>query len=97
MMPLEPAAVLTASQRPCEDYHYFMEGHLIWCETSVTAIEERRRENTRVQYPINSNVMLRPRTFLFNVDELSLRVYFVVTTETSFDWGSIPHAAGSTE
>lgn len=82
---------LSSLKDPCEEYKYFTEGHLIWSETSIAAIEMRIRENTSSQYSINSNVMLHPRAFLFNVDEFSKRVYFVTTTEASFDWDSVSH------
>ena len=73
-----------------EEYQYFSLGHIIWSETSVSEIERMIRADSSALVP---GVGPRPNipSFLLHVDEDEKHVYFVMTTEPSFDWSSVPH------
>ena len=81
---------LKSLQDPQEEYQYFTLGHIIWSETFISEIEQLIRADSSALVP---GVGPRPNIprFLLHVNEATKRVYFVQTTDPSFDWDSVPH------
>lgn len=72
------------------EYRFYTTGNIVWSETSISEIEKTIRASTVIP-AFGVGVGFNPRCFLYHVDEKSRKVYFVSSTEQTFDWASVTH------